>query len=759
VVPLISEGGCRKTSLNRRKHFVDSVVHAFQSAGVSYVVLHGSEPEYQPDSDLDVAVDRAGLDTVDALARSGVFGRLVQRLDYDVPWCRYYVFRTEAAERRYRALDIACDPWGVGRYGAALPLALSRRLDRAGVSVPDVAAQTAYLVAKRASKGLQPSERRALIASFRRNSAGSKALLEHAFPRTGRAMAVALDQEKADLEEELIDVRRELRRRRRAPMYLVRRAGFSALRLARRFASPTGLIVTIVGPDGSGKSTLAEALPGSCAGAFRRAVQSHWRPGLLPRPGALLGRRGPDSSTPHARPGFGRMLSLVLLFYYWLDFFLGGWLRLWPARARTGLVVVQRGWFDIGVDPRRYRLQVSPRLVRLLGRTLPKADLVLILEAGAESLGERKAELPEEELERQAREWRDAPPSGRRCVRLDARLPAEQLVEAAEDEVVRLLESRAISRLGRGWTGPPRGGSPRWMIPRGPRKAARSALRVYQPITLRAQFGWELARLFATAGGFATLPRGQAPPPAVWAALAPHVPPRGTFAVARANHAGRFAALVVDEHGECHALGKVATDDQGRRALSREAEAISTLGDLLPAPLFAPRVLMHSNELLLLEAVPWRPRRRPWRVPEEVAYALGCFVRAGTRGEDATFGPAHGDCAPWNLLATDEGWALIDWENARDRGSPFSDLAHYLVQAHALLGRPSRPQLVSGLRGAGWVAATIGAYAAGAHLSAGDAPEFFIDYLKASTRTLDTRTAEGRAGWRARRQLVVALNG
>ena len=67
-------------------------------------------------------------------------------------------------------------------------------------------------------------------------------------------------------------------------------------RVFRRLRQPTGLLVAIVGPDGSGKSTLARSLPGACSGLFRRDALFHWRPGVLPRPGAFV--RSPLSDLP-----------------------------------------------------------------------------------------------------------------------------------------------------------------------------------------------------------------------------------------------------------------------------------------------------------------------------------------------------------------------------------------------------------------------------------------------------------------------------
>src|SRR5205085_12213473 len=96
------------------------------------------------------------------------------------------------------------------------------------------------------------------------------------------------------------------------------------------------------------------------------------------------------------------------------------------------------------------------------------------------------------------------------------------------------------------------------------------------------------------------------------------------------------------------------------------------------------------------------------------------------------------------------------WEDADEHGLPFGDVSHYLVQAHALLGRPTRKALIEGVHGRGKVAAVVRAYADGAGLRMLDAPARFTDYLCASLELAD-HTPAGRRGADARRRLLADL--
>ena len=164
----------------------------------------------------------------------------------------------------------------------------------------------------------------------------------------------------------------------------------------------------------------------------------HWRPGLLPRAGALVGEEVGDPTTPHARPPHSRLVSLMLLMYNWLDFFLGTWVRILPARARGALIVMERGWMDIVVDQRRYRQAVPPGLVRGLARLLPSPDFVLLLHADPEVLSTRKPELPPTEIARQLAEWRRLRFPGRtRHFALDTARGADEALSAVLDIITR----------------------------------------------------------------------------------------------------------------------------------------------------------------------------------------------------------------------------------------------------------------------------------------------------------------------------------
>ena len=505
----------------------------------------------------------------------------------------------------------------------------------------------------------------------------------------------------------------------------------------------SGVIVVIGGPDGSGKSTLAQRLNHELGAEFRGTLHLHWRPGLLPRLGGLLGRPGGDPATPHAQRPHGQAVSLLVLGYYWLDFFVGGWTKMRSRRGRGHLVIVERGWLDFSVDPRRYRLRVSPRLVRVLGSALPAPDLAIVLEAPPETLLGRKQELPSGELSRQSELWRrQAFPRVTRAVYLDARRRPDDLVRESRSTILELATPKTSGPSDRyDLVAFPTSRSPRWLLPRRPSLAAQHSLLVYYPLTLRARVAWKAVQRFAAAGGFRYFRLYRTPPRSVAEAIEPFLSPGGAVAVAKANHPGRFMALVVGGDGDPRAFVKVARDSFGAEALRNECDALRRFGPLLQSPLSAPEVLHHVNGVLVERPIERAFDSRPGMMPEAVANCLGRFFRATASDRDATLGAAHGDCAPWNLLRTGSGWVLLDWENASDGMPPFYDVFHYVVQSNGELRRPSKKAIIQGFDLRGSVGAIIEAYAEGAGLDPRSAREHFGPYLASSSADLEAEMA------------------
>ena len=716
-------------------------------------VLAASWPA-QPsvDGDIDCAV--TGLDGQWPLRLQPPY-RLIQHRSYDINAEAWIVERADrAGASRLFILDCLDDPHGIGRY--KFPTSLVSCAD--GV-LPDPSVRAAYLTVKRLRKRMFDPDSWAAIQKLASEDVQKYRLLLAAV--VGDAFAQDIVQSVADGQPPSTEMRtRAIRaacvRRFADPRRSLEAVWKGATRWMKRIAHPTGFVVTIAGPDGVGKSTLAQQIPKACTGVFLRETHLHWRPGLLPPLSRVVGSGPPNAADPHAKPPHARGVSLAVIGYYWLDFLIGSAIRVWPLKTRTGLIVEERGWWDMCVDPRRYRLDAPGWILRVLGRLLPQPDLLLVLEAPSDVLLARKEEIPRDELERQARAWHELPPRPIRTVSLDATRPMQEVLDRARDEILSTLSDRAARDIGVGWTALPRPTSPRFFLPRGPRRSALAAMSIYQPILLRSRVGWEFGRIVAATGVLRLFPRGQAPPNRVREALAHQMPRGSTLALQKGNHPKRYVATTISAEGTPTSVAKLAFDESGAAALATEGDSIESFGSYLTHPLRAPRILERAPGLLLLEAVRWFPRSRPWVLPVEVAHGLGiAFARSSANGGGR--GIAHGDFAPWNLLRARGGWVLVDWEHALREAPPFYDICHYLVQSHLLLRRPS----LSALRGTGqgppWVRDAIHAYARGAGVLASAWRGHLHEYLEQSLARLDVSAPDQARAATDRRRLLTAL--
>jgi thymidylate kinase len=509
-----------------------------------------------------------------------------------------------------------------------------------------------------------------------------------------------------------------------------------------------GRVVAIVGPDGTGKTGLADRLE---EWLRRRhwVIRVHHVYRLLP--GSAAAQR--PTGKPHAQTPYPAWLAAVKVAYLFVGHMARWLVTIRPHVRRGGWVIVERGWSDMVVDPRRYRLS-GTRLARRLGALTPTPDRTLVLDAPADVVHARRDELSIAELDRQLDAWRSIATSDPRAVVLDASLSASEVAAAA----IQSLEALDGSTAGTDpaptrWVRLPPFGPQRWTLPASPSRISRAAMMVHQPMRLRARGTWELARAFAAVGGLHLMPT--APEPTLREALADHIPPGGTVGVAHLPRRGRQVGLIVDRHGRPHALAKMAMDPAGREKLAREASSLQRFRTFVEAPLRAPRLLEASDGLIVLEAAPWTPRLRPWILEPDLAAAIGRFHRCSTNSDGT--GPTHGDFAPWNILQTADGWFLVDWEDATEDGPPFWDPIHYLIQSASLLGRPHAREVREGVRGRGPVGEALAAYAHAAQVPIGDAGAALGSYLVASQADLNPARTDGRRGLATRKALLVEL--
>lgn len=210
----------------------------------------------------------------------------------------------------------------------------------------------------------------------------------------------------------------------------------------RNWLRPRGLLIACLGPPGSGKSSVIQALSERPLDVFESVHTMELRPGVM-RASTIKDGRAPRKREP--RGGFTTIVKLMM---FVADYWLGYWLWIRPKLVRSTLVVSNRYFDDVLVDPRRYRIDRALAFARLLLRWVPRPELWLVFDIPSQALQGRQEELGEEEATRQRGEYRRLLRGHENVVVLDADQPLDRVIAQAECAIASQLARRTTQRLG-----------------------------------------------------------------------------------------------------------------------------------------------------------------------------------------------------------------------------------------------------------------------------------------------------------------------
>lgn len=371
------------------------VFEALERSGIRYCVLHGYEdfPRHIR-SDVDCIVDRGVSENeLNALLQESaahISARVARRTG------SYFVLasREPGGSHTFLALDFAADS-GVRRstFHKGEDVLNSRRR-RDGYWIPAAGIAFGSYLTRTIAKGrLDDARAERLRRLFSEDAAACEQQVSSFWTRPSADLitSAARTGDWAAVRAKQDHLGKELRRRAalRSPVGLASKLISAQVGRLRRAVRPDGVSIVLLGPDGAGKSSLIDALGTDLSSVFPRTVS--W--GFAPPLSRLLGRRPERTDQPHALPPRTMSASLIRA-GYWLAFHAIGYVGLRVALARSTLVLYDRHFLDILVDPTRYRYGGPMWLVRMLWRLIPKPDLILLLDAPPEVLQARKQEVP-----------------------------------------------------------------------------------------------------------------------------------------------------------------------------------------------------------------------------------------------------------------------------------------------------------------------------------------------------------------------------
>ncbi|HEX2256384.1 MAG TPA: hypothetical protein VHG92_06730 [Afifellaceae bacterium] len=428
-----------------------AVFDTFDRAGISFCVLHGYEAfPHWPGSDVDCVVgsqvSRRRL--IELLARNA------PALGAEVIRCKgsHIVLASRGGEgaRVFVTLDLSADCAldDVCFYDGDELLEGRRHQDC--FWIPAAKQEFGCYLVQSVAKGRLDDDRTARLGRlFCQDAAGCEEQVARFWDRPSAALIVAA-AESGDwdpVRRRQPELQAELRRRafRKRPGRAIAGRLHGLLSRVGRLLRPDGVYVAVLGPDGAGKSSLIDALQERLAGAFAGSTCYGFTPGLIHRL-----RHGPyrENSAPHELPPRSWPMSVARALGYWLPYYTLGYLVRHLDLARSRLVLSDRHFADVLVDPRRYRYGGPMWLVRLIWRLIPKPDLVVLLDAPPEVLQARKQDVPFAETARQRSAYLELVRSLPNGHVIDAGQPPEQVATDVSDIVHQHLAGRIERRFG-----------------------------------------------------------------------------------------------------------------------------------------------------------------------------------------------------------------------------------------------------------------------------------------------------------------------
>jgi thymidylate kinase len=223
---------------------------------------------------------------------------------------------------------------------------------------------------------------------------------------------------------------------------LVKHRWFEVLRIAQRIFRPTGLTVAFLGSDGVGKSTILAKVGEELAPAFRRTRHYHLRPFFGRSPVSKICNSNPQGQAPR-----GILSSLAKLLLWWADYTAGYLLEIFPRKVRSTLILFDRYYHDILIDPRRYRYGGPAWLATIIAWLIPQPDIFILLDAPPEIVRLRKQEVPLGETSRQRIAYLELTGKLNSAYVVNAARPVDLVLSDVEKIILSYMADRTSRRM------------------------------------------------------------------------------------------------------------------------------------------------------------------------------------------------------------------------------------------------------------------------------------------------------------------------
>lgn len=207
------------------------------------------------------------------------------------------------------------------------------------------------------------------------------------------------------------------------------------IELRIRYTSYPITTICFLGPDGSGKSSVIAGVVYKLKDTTKEIACYHLKPALIRKKA-----RSKVVTDPHAKPPRSAIFSackiMCWLLLYWID-------RVFHGHKNLTIRIWDRYYYDLLIDPKRYRYGASMWFAGLVGKFIPKPDIVILLDAPSNVLQERKKEVPLKETARQKDAYLKYVLGLENGFVIDASKPLRMVFQDTEKAILRVLAQRA----------------------------------------------------------------------------------------------------------------------------------------------------------------------------------------------------------------------------------------------------------------------------------------------------------------------------
>jgi thymidylate kinase len=414
---------------------------------VNYCILHDWETlPYGVRSDLDIIVSSEELNKLETELQENNNYKLVQLLQHESS-CYYFVLVSKNKDgHNYIPLDAATDYRRDGYIYFSDDELLHNKQKWGDYWVASPAVEFKYLLTKKILKeSVSQNQKERLNILCHKLGVDAHSISQELFGQTiGERVVAWITSEKWEIFEANI---KKLRRSlfwhilKKDPLNPIRYWIPEIKRIWRRVRYPTGLFIAVLGPDGAGKSTLIQNLQREINRAFRNITIYHFRPNIFRKQKFL-----DPVTNPHGKSPRSGIISNLKSLYYFFDYGIGYFLKIRPSLVRSTLVIFDRYYDDILIDPYRYRISNNCVYTRLIHKFIPKPDLYLFLSVSERLLISRKQEVGIQELRRQNAEYNNLAFRVSNAIVLDGSLSEDVVAQKGRDIILEYLSHRYKDR-------------------------------------------------------------------------------------------------------------------------------------------------------------------------------------------------------------------------------------------------------------------------------------------------------------------------